>query len=44
MISNELKDIIDKLKEQGKMRFVESVTEAQIFEFEKLIRKKMCKN
>ena len=35
MISNELKVIIDKLKEQGKMRFVESVTEAQIFEFEK---------
>ena len=35
MISEELKVIIDKLKEQGKMIFLEGATEEQITQFEK---------
>ena len=35
MISEELKAIIDKLKEQGKMIFLEGATEEQITQFEK---------
>ena len=35
MISEELKAIIDKLKEQGKMIFLEGATEEQIAQFEK---------
>lgn len=35
MVSNELKSIIDKLNEQGKMVFVEGATEEQIAQFEK---------
>ena len=35
MISEELKAIIDKLKEQGKMNFLEAATAAQIENFEK---------
>lgn len=34
MISDELKDIIAKLNEQGKMNFLEGATEKQIAEFE----------
>lgn len=34
MISEELKDIIDKLNKQGKMTFLESATEKQISQFE----------
>ena len=35
MISEELKGIIDKLNEQGKMIFLEGATEEQIIQFEK---------
>ena len=35
MISGELKKIIDRLKEQGKMSFLEGATEEQISKFEK---------
>ena len=35
MISEKLKAIIDKLKEQGKMIFLEGATEDQITQFEK---------
>ena len=35
MVSEELKSIIDKLNEQGTMRFLESATEEQIAQFEK---------
>lgn len=35
MISEELKTIIDKLNEQGKMNFLEGATEEQIDQFEK---------
>ena len=35
MISEELKGIIDKLTEQGKMIFLEGATEEQIIQFEK---------
>ncbi|WP_286153370.1 SMI1/KNR4 family protein [Sporofaciens musculi] len=35
MISDELKEIIDKIKDQGKMRFLEAATEEQISQFEK---------
>ena len=34
MISDELKEIIDKIKDQGKMRFLEAATEEQISQFE----------
>ncbi|MBD5540969.1 MAG: SMI1/KNR4 family protein [Lachnospiraceae bacterium] len=34
MISEELKDIINKLNEQGKMAFLEAATEDQISQFE----------
>ena len=35
MISEELKVIVDKFKEQGKMNFLEATTEEKISEFEK---------
>lgn len=35
MISDELKEIIDQIKEQGKMHFLEAATEDQISQFEK---------
>ena len=35
MISEELKTIIDKLNDQGKMAFLEGATEEQIAQFEK---------
>ena len=35
MVSEELKSIIDKLNEQGKMVFLEGATEEQIAQFEK---------
>lgn len=35
MVSDELKSIIDKLKEQGKMNFLEAATDEQIETFEK---------
>ena len=35
MISDELKEIIDLIKEQGKMHFLEAATENQIAQFEK---------
>ena len=35
MISEELKAIIDRLNEQGKMAFLEGATEEQIAQFEK---------
>lgn len=35
MISDELKQAIDQIKEQGKMRFLEAATEEQIARFEK---------
>ena len=35
MISEELKAIVDKFKEQGKMYFLEETTENKILEFEK---------
>jgi hypothetical protein len=35
MISEELKDIIDKLNDQGKMVYLEGATEEQITQFEK---------
>lgn len=35
MVSEELKAIIGKLNEQGKMRFLEGATEEQIVQFEK---------
>lgn len=35
MVSKELKSIIDKLNEQGKMVFFEGATEEQIIQFEK---------
>ncbi|RMC38538.1 SMI1/KNR4 family protein [Lactobacillus sp. ESL0236] len=35
MVSDELKSIIDKLKEQGKMNFLKAVTDEQIETFEK---------
>lgn len=35
MISDELKEIIDQIKEQGKMSFLEAATEEQIAKFEK---------
>lgn len=35
MISNELKVIVDKLNEQGKMNFLAATTEEKISEFEK---------
>lgn len=35
MVSQELKSIIDKLNEQGKMAFFEGATEEQIIQFEK---------
>lgn len=34
MISDELKMIIDRIKDQGKMRFLEAATEEQISKFE----------
>ena len=34
MISKELSDIIDQIKPQGKMRFLDGATESQIAEFE----------
>lgn len=34
MVSDELKSIIDKLKEQGKMNFLEAATDEQIKSFE----------
>lgn len=34
MISDELKQIIEQLKKQGKMRFLEAATEEQIYQFE----------
>lgn len=35
MISEELKVIVDKFKEQGKMNFIEETTEEKILDFEK---------
>lgn len=35
MISDELKEIIDRIKDQGKTRFLEAATEEQIIQFEK---------
>ena len=35
MISDELKQVIDQIKDQGKMRFLEAATEEQIALFEK---------
>ena len=35
MISDELKDIIDQIKDQGKMHFLEAATEDQIDQFER---------
>ena len=35
MISEELKAIVDKFKEQGKMNFLDETTEEKILEFEK---------
>lgn len=35
MISDELKEIIDQIKEQGRMSFLEAATEEQIEKFEK---------
>ena len=35
MISDELKEIIDRIKDQGKTRFLEAATEEQIVQFEK---------
>lgn len=35
MISEELKLIVDKFNEQGKMNFLEGTTEEKILEFEK---------
>ena len=35
MISEELKAIVDKFKEQGKMNFFDETTEEKILEFEK---------
>lgn len=35
MISDELKEIIDLIKDQGKMHFLEAATENQIAQFEK---------
>ena len=35
MISKELKEIVDKLKNQGKMTFLEETTKEQIAQFEK---------
>ena len=35
MISDELKEIIDQIKKQGKMSFIEAATEDQIAHFEK---------
>jgi len=35
MISEELKTIIDKLNDQGKMAFLEGATEEQMAQFEK---------
>lgn len=35
MISEELKGIVDKFKEQGKMDFLEETTEEKISDFEK---------
>lgn len=35
MMSDELKQIIDQIKEQGKMRFLEAATDKQISQFEK---------
>lgn len=35
MLSDELKPIVDRLKEQGKMAFLEGTTEAKIADFEK---------
>ena len=34
MISDELKEIIDQIKDQGKMHFLEAATEEQIAQFE----------
>lgn len=34
MISDELKNILDKITKQGKMRFIEGATEEQILDFE----------
>ena len=35
MISEELKAIVDKFKEQGKMNFLDEITEEKILVFEK---------
>ena len=35
MISDELKQVIEQIKDQGKMRFFEAATEEQIALFEK---------
>ena len=35
MISDDLKEIIDRIKDQGKTRFLEAATEEQIVQFEK---------
>lgn len=41
MISEELKLIVDKFKEQGKMSFLEETTEEKIAEFEKKLSVKL---